>query len=131
MSLSDPIADMLTRIRNAQMANKKSVSIPSSKIKNSIASVLQEEGYIDSYQTKINEGVSVIQVNLKYFSGSPVIETIRRVSKPGLRIYKSASNLQEVLGGMGISIVSTSKGVMTGRKAKNIGIGGEIICEVI
>ncbi|MCB1975885.1 MAG: 30S ribosomal protein S8 [Nitrosomonas sp.] len=131
MSLSDPIADMLTRIRNAQMAKKESVSMPFSKIKYSIASVLKDEGYIDSCQTFINQNVSVIQINLKYYSGSPVIESIKRVSRPGMRIYKSVSNLQEVLGGMGISIVSTSKGVMTGRKAKKMGIGGEVICEVV
>ena len=97
MSLSDPIADMLTRIRNAQMAKKESVSMPFSKIKYSIASVLKDEGYIDSFQTLINQNVSIIQINLKYYSGSPVIESIKRVSKPGMRIYKSVSNLQEVL----------------------------------
>lgn len=131
MSLSDPIADMLTRIRNAQMARKESVLIPYSKIKYSIASVLQEEGYIETYQIKLINNISNIQVNLKYYSGFPVIESIKRVSKPGMRIYKSVSNLQEVLGGLGTSIVSTSKGVMTGRKAKKMGIGGEIICEII
>lgn len=131
MSLSDPIADMLTRIRNAQMARKDSVLIPYSKIKYSIASVLQEEGYIETYQIKLINNISNIQVNLKYYSGFPVIESIKRVSKPGMRIYKSVSNLQEVLGGLGTSIVSTSKGVMTGRKAKKMGIGGEIICEII
>lgn len=131
MSLSDPIADMLTRIRNAQMARKEIVFIPFSKIKHSIASVLQEEGYINSFQTKTINNISTIEVNLKYYSGFPVIESITRVSKPGMRIYKSVSNLQEVLNGLGISIVSTSKGVMTGRKAKKLGIGGEVICEIV
>lgn len=131
MSLSDPIADMLTRIRNAQMARKEIVFIPFSKIKHSIASVLQEEGYINSFQTTTINNISTIEVNLKYYSGFPVIESIKRISKPGMRVYKSVSSLQEVLGGLGISIVSTSKGVMTGRKAKKMGIGGEIICEIV
>ncbi|MDC8444799.1 MAG: 30S ribosomal protein S8 [Nitrosomonas sp.] len=131
MSLSDPIADMLTRIRNAQMARKESVFIPFSKIKYSIASVLQEEGFINSFHKRTTNNISTIEVNLKYYSGFPVIESIKRVSKPGMRIYKSVSSLQEVLGGLGISIVSTSKGVMTGRKAKKMGVGGEIICEIV
>jgi len=131
MSLSDPIADMLTRIRNAQMAKRESVYIPFSKIKHSIALVLQEEGYIGSIQTKIINNIPNIEINLKYYSGFPVIESIKRVSKPGMRIYKSVTNLQDVLGGLGISIVSTSKGVMTGRKAKKMGVGGEVICEVV
>jgi small subunit ribosomal protein S8 len=131
MSLSDPIADMLTRIRNAQMAKRESVYIPSSKMKQSIALVLQEEGYIGSFQTQIINNIPNIHINLKYYSGFPVIESIKRVSKPGMRIYKSVTNLKEVLDGLGISIVSTSKGVMTGRKAKRMGVGGEIICEVV
>jgi small subunit ribosomal protein S8 len=131
MSLSDPIADMLTRIRNAQMAKRESVNIPFSKMKHSIALVLQEEGYIGSFQTTTINNMPNIQIDLKYYSGSPVIESIKRVSKPGMRIYKSVTNLQEVLGGLGISIVSTSKGIMTGRKAKKMGVGGEIICEVV
>ncbi len=131
MSLSDPIADMLTRIRNAQLAKKKYVLIPFSKIKRSIASVLQEEGYISTFTVKDINNLSYIHVDLKYYSGSPVIESIKRISKPGMRIYKSVSELPEVLGGLGISVISTSKGIMTGRKAKKIGVGGEVICEVI
>ena len=131
MSLSDPIADMLTRIRNAQLAKKKYVLIPFSKIKQSIASVLQEEGYISTFTVKDISNISYIHIDLKYYSGSPVIESIKRISKPGMRIYKSVSELPEVLGGLGISIISTSKGIMTGRKAKKAGVGGEVICEVI
>lgn len=131
MSLSDPIADMLTRIRNAQMARKKNVSIPFSKMKQSIAKVLQDEGYITAYSQTVEAKHAWLQIELKYYAGMPVIETITRISKPGMRIYKPVSQLPDVLGGLGVSIISTSKGVMTGQKAKQYGVGGEILCEVV
>ncbi|SER60519.1 small subunit ribosomal protein S8 [Nitrosomonas sp. Nm51] len=131
MSMSDPIADMLTRIRNAQMARKKTVGIPFSKIKADIASVLKDEGYIEDYQKKAVGKHSQLEIALKYYSGFPVIETVKRISKPGLRIYKSASEIPQVMSGLGIAIVSTSQGVMTGKKAQSSGIGGEILCEVV
>lgn len=131
MSLSDPIADMLTRIRNAQLARKKYVLIPFSKIKQSITSVLQEEGYITAYNINDIGNISYIQIDLKYYAGSPVIDSIKRISRPGMRIYKSVSEIPDVLNGLGVSIISTSKGVMTGKKAKKIGVGGEVICEVV
>ncbi|MBX3641117.1 MAG: 30S ribosomal protein S8 [Nitrosomonas sp.] len=131
MSLSDPIADMLTRIRNAQLARKKYVLIPFSKIKQSITSVLQEEGYITAYNINDINNISYIQIDLKYYAGSPVIDSIKRISRPGMRIYKSVSEIPDVLNGLGVSIISTSKGVMTGKKAKKIGVGGEVICEVV
>ena len=129
--MSDPIADMLTRIRNAQMAKKKSVNVPYSKIKSAIADVLKEEGYIDNYSQKYVNDQNVIEIALRYYADLPVIEKIKRVSKPGLRIYKSATQLPEVMNGLGIAIVSTSKGVMTGKKAQEAGVGGEILCEVV
>ncbi|MBX3628648.1 MAG: 30S ribosomal protein S8 [Nitrosomonas sp.] len=131
MSLSDPIADMLTRIRNAQLARKKYVLIPFSKIKQSITSVLQEEGYITAYNINNINNIAYIQIDLKYYAGSPVIDSIKRISRPGMRIYKSVSEIPDVLNGLGVSIISTSKGVMTGKKAKKIGVGGEVICEVV
>jgi len=131
MSLSDPIADMLTRIRNAQLARKKIVQIPYSKIKASITNVLIEEGYIAGSALIDIDNKKYLSLELKYYTGLPVIETIKRISKPGLRNYQPVSNLPEVLGGLGICIVSTSKGVMTGRNAKKLGVGGEIICEVV
>lgn len=131
MSLSDPIADMLTRIRNAQLARKKYVLIPFSKIKQSITSVLQEEGYITAYNINNINNIAYIQIDLKYYAGSPVIDSIKRISRPGMRIYKSVSEIPDVLNGLGVSIISTSKGVMTGKKAKKIGAGGEVICEVV
>ena len=131
MSLSDPIADMLTRIRNAQLARKKNVSIPFSKMKQSIAKVLQDEGYINAYSETVEAKHANLQIELKYHAGMPVIETITRISKPGIRIYKPVSQIPEVLGGLGVSIISTSKGVMTGQQAKQMGVGGEILCEVV
>ncbi|OBW93528.1 30S ribosomal protein S8 [Gallibacterium salpingitidis] len=129
MSMQDPIADMLTRIRNGQAANKIAINMPSSKLKVAIANVLAEEGYIDSF--KIIEGVKPeLEITLKYFQGKPVVETIQRVSRPGLRIYKRKDELPKVLGGLGIAVVSTSKGVMTDRAARQAGLGGEIICYV-
>jgi small subunit ribosomal protein S8 len=130
MSMQDPIADMLTRIRNAQMAEKKSVSMPSSVLKIEIAKVLHNEGYVSSYSVTESGKKSSLTVELKYFNGKPVIETIDRVSRPGLRIYKSASDLPKVNAGLGVSIVSTNKGLMTDRAARALGVGGEIICNV-
>ncbi|MEI8573824.1 30S ribosomal protein S8 [Methylomonas sp. EFPC1] len=130
MSMTDPIADMLTRIRNGQSAGKKSVKIPSSKLKLAIAKVLKEEGYITDFKTEITGCHTEMTVELKYYNGVPVIESVKRVSRPGLRIYKSKDELPKVLGGLGIAIVSTSNGVMTDRAARAIGHGGEVICTV-
>lgn len=130
MSMSDPIADMLTRIRNAQRVNKVSVEMPSSKLKVSIAQVLKDEGYIDGFNIVGEAKKPVLKVELKYYAGAPVIERIERVSKPGLRIYKDKGSIPEVMNGLGIAIVSTSKGVMTDRRARSTGIGGEVICYV-
>ncbi|MDX8126127.1 30S ribosomal protein S8 [Methylomonas sp. BW4-1] len=130
MSMTDPIADMLTRIRNGQSAGKKSVKIPSSKLKLAIAKVLKDEGYITDFKTEITGCHTEMTVELKYYNGLPVIESVKRVSRPGLRIYKSKDELPKVLGGLGIAIVSTSNGVMTDRAARAIGHGGEVICTV-
>mgnify|MGYP001314224934 CR=1 FL=1 len=130
MSMSDPIADMLTRIRNAQLVSKVFVVIPSSKLKIAIASVLKEEGYIEEYSLIDNKGKSDLKVELKYYAGSPVIEKIERVSRPGLRVYKGKSDIPLVMNGLGVTIVSTPKGVMTDRKARANGTGGEILCYV-
>ena len=130
MSMSDPIADMLTRIRNAQSVNKISVSMPASKLKGAIANVLKDEGYIESYSVDANNGKPLLNIELKYYAGRPVIEKIERVSKPGLRVYKSGQNIPKVMNGLGVTIVSTSKGVMTDRKAQAAGIGGELLCIV-
>ncbi len=130
MSMHDPIADMLTRIRNAQMRNKVSVSMPASKVKKSIAVVLEDEGYIENFSTNENNGKPLLNIELKYYAGQPVIEKIQRVSKPGLRIYKASDNLPKVMNGLGVAIVTTSKGVMTDIKARAAGIGGEVLCYV-
>lgn len=130
MSMTDPIADMLTRIRNGQSAGKESVVLPSSKVKVAIAKVLKEEGYIIDFKTEVKGSHSQLTIVLKYYNGKPVIEEVKRVSKPGLRIYKSKEELPKVLGGLGIAIVSTSKGVMTDRAARAMGHGGEVICTV-
>ncbi len=129
MSMQDPIADMLTRIRNGQAANKVSVSMPSNKLKVAIAQTLKEEGYITDY-TVAGEAKPVLEITLKYFQGQPVVETIQRVSRPGLRIYKGKNELPKVMGGLGVAIVSTSKGLMTDRAARQQGMGGEVICYV-
>ncbi|MDO6524888.1 30S ribosomal protein S8 [Motilimonas sp. 1_MG-2023] len=129
MSMQDPIADMLTRIRNGQAANKVAVKMPSSKQKVAIAAVLKEEGYIADFAL-VGEAKPELEVTLKYFQGKKVIDSIKRVSRPGLRIYKSSSELPKVLDGLGVAIVSTSQGVMTDRAARKAGIGGEIICYV-
>ncbi|MDO8960718.1 MAG: 30S ribosomal protein S8 [Methylophilus sp.] len=130
MSMSDPIADMLTRIRNAQSVNKLTVSMPASKLKGAIADVLKDEGYIEDYAVQANDGKPVLNISLKYYAGRPVIEKIERVSKPGLRVYKGSQNIPKVMNGLGVTIVSTSKGVMTDRKAQAAGIGGEVLCVV-
>ncbi|HAV74861.1 MAG TPA: 30S ribosomal protein S8 [Limnobacter sp.] len=130
MSMSDPIADMLTRIRNAQCVDKVSVEMPSSKVKVAIAQVLKDEGYIESFSIVGESAKPVLKIELKYYAGRPVIEKIERVSKPGLRIYKGKDAIPEVMNGLGVAIVSTSKGVMTDRKARTTGIGGEVICYV-
>lgn len=131
MSMSDPISDMLTRIRNAQMAEKAVVKMPSSKLKSAIAQVLKDEGYIDDFSVAASEGgKAAIEIALKYYAGRPVIETIQRVSRPGLRIYKGSNDIPKVMNGLGIAIVSTSKGLMTDRKARANGIGGEVLCIV-
>jgi len=130
MTMSDPIADMLTRIRNGQRANKVSVSMPSSSAKVALAKVLQDEGYITGYSTKDAGVKSELTVELKYFEGSPVIETIQRVSRPGLRVYRGNEEIPKVLGGLGVAIVSTSAGVMSDRQAREQGIGGEVLCVV-
>jgi small subunit ribosomal protein S8 len=130
MSMSDPIADMLTRIRNGQSAGKKSVKLPSSKLKVAIAKVLKDEGYITDFKTETTASHTEMTVDLKYYQGVPVIEKVKRVSRPGLRIYKSKDELPKVLAGLGIAIVSTSNGVMTDRAARAIGHGGEVICTV-
>ncbi len=130
MSMSDPIADMLTRIRNAQLAEKLSVAIPSSRVKASIAQVLKDEGYIEDFKVRDEGGKSTLEIALKYYAGAPVIEKIERVSRPGLRIYKGRDDIPKIMNGLGIAIVSTSKGVMTDRKARATGIGGEVLCIV-
>jgi small subunit ribosomal protein S8 len=128
--MTDPVADMLTRIRNAQQANKTEVSMPSSKVKLSIADVLKDEGYISSYETSDVDGKATLSISLKYFEGKAVISKIDRVSRPGLRVYKSAKDLPKVINGLGVAIVSTSKGVMADRKARELGQGGEVLCAV-
>ena len=130
MSMSGPIADMLTRIRNAQMVDKGAVSMPSSKLKVAIAQVLKDEGYIDGYAIKGQAGKAELEIALKYYAGRPVIERIERVSRPGLRIYKGRHDLPQVMNGLGVAIVTTPKGVMTDRKARAAGIGGEVLCYV-
>lgn len=127
MSMSDPVADMFTRIRNAQRVEKESVAMPSSKLKVAIAAVLKDEGYIDGFQVKTDSGKPELEVQLKYYAGRPVIERLERVSRPGLRIYKGRNDLPQVLNGLGVTIVTTSKGVMTDRRARQAGIGGEVI----
>ena len=131
MSLQDLTADMLTRIRNAQQSEKVDVTMPSSKVKVAIARVLKDEGYIEGFDVRTAEGKSELNVGLKYYAGKPVIEKIERVSRPGLRIYQGREDIKPVMNGLGVAIVSTSKGVMTDRKARATGIGGEVICIVV
>ena len=130
MSMSDPIADMLTRIRNAQQAQKSSVAMPSSKLKVAIAKVLKSEGYIDDFAVSQDDGKAELALSLKYYAGRPVIERIERVSRPGLRVYKGSDDLPRVMNGLGVAIVSTPKGVMTDRKARASKVGGEVLCIV-
>ncbi len=129
MSMQDTLADMFTRIRNGHMAEKQAVSMPSSKVKVSIAQVLKDEGYITDFAVE-GDVKPVLNVELKYFEGKPVIEEIKRVSRPGLRIYKNAAELPQVSNGLGVAIISTSKGVMADRAARSAGVGGEVICTV-
>ena len=129
MSMTDPIADMLTRIRNAQLIERATVAMPASKVKIAIAKVLKDEGYIEGYKVG-GEPRPMLEIALKYYAGRPVIERIERVSKPGLRIYKSKDDIPPVMNGLGIAIVSTSHGVMTDRKARATGVGGEVLCIV-
>ncbi|SDK36049.1 SSU ribosomal protein S8P [Ferrimonas sediminum] len=129
MSMQDPIADMLTRIRNGQAANKVAVKMPSSKLKTAIADVLKKEGYIVDFAVS-GDVKPELEVTLKYFEGKPVVEKLERVSRPGLRIYKKKDELPKVMGGLGIAVVSTSQGVMTDRAARKLGMGGEIVCYV-
>ena len=129
MSMHDPISDMLTRIRNGQRANKVSVSMPSSKLKCAIAKVLKEEGYIENFSAT-SDVKPVLTIELKYYAGRPVIEQIKRVSRPGLRVYKGSQDIPSVMNGLGVAIVSTSKGIMTDRKARADGVGGELLCIV-
>jgi small subunit ribosomal protein S8 len=130
MSMSDPIADMLTRIRNAQMVQKVSVTMPASKLKAAIAEVLKAEGYIDSFAIRGEATKPQLEIALKYYAGKPVIEHIERVSRPGLRVYKGRHDIPNVMNGLGVAIVTTPKGVMTDRKARQAGIGGEVLCYV-
>ena len=130
MSMSDPIADMLTRIRNAQSVEKPVVSMPSSKLKVAIAQVLKDEGYIDTFAVKTEGVKSELEISLKYYAGRPVIERIERVSRPGLRIYRGRDAIPNVMNGLGVAIVTTPKGVMTDRKARANGVGGEVLCYV-
>jgi len=131
MSMSDPIADLLTRIRNAQMVAKATVTVPASNIKVAIAQVLKDEGYIEDFAVRENEGKPFIEIGLKYYAGKPVIEKIERVSRPGLRIYKGRDDIPRVMNGLGVAIVSTSRGVMTDRRARDSGVGGEVLCIVV
>jgi small subunit ribosomal protein S8 len=130
MSMSDPIADLLTRIRNAQMVAKVSVSVPASKVKVAIAQVLKDEGYVDGFKVVQDAGKSELVIALKYYAGRPVIERIERVSRPGLRVYKGSGAIPQVMNGLGVAIVTTPQGVMTDRKARATGVGGEVLCYV-
>jgi len=130
MSMSDPIADMLTRIRNAQSVEKAVVSMPSSKLKVAIAQVLKDEGYIDGFALRGDATKPELEISLKYYAGRPVIERIERVSRPGLRVYKGRHEIPNVMNGLGVAIVTTPKGVMTDRRARQVGIGGEVLCYV-
>jgi len=130
MSMTDPIADMLTRIRNAQQVEKTFVVMPASKLKVAIAQVLKDEGYIEDFAVRENQGKTQLDIALKYYAGRPVIERIERISKPGLRVYRGKDDLPRVMNGLGVAIVSTPKGVMTDRKARASNVGGEVLCVV-
>ena len=130
MSMTDPISDMLTRIRNAQLSEKTTVTLPSSQLKVAIAQVLKDEGYIEGFAVREVECKTTLEIALKYYAGRPVIEKIERVSRPGLRIYRGSRDIPNVMNGLGIAIISTPKGVMTDRKARANGVGGEVLCIV-
>ena len=130
MSMSDPISDMLTRIRNAQMVGHTEVSMPASRLKAAIAQVLKDEGYIEDFALRDAGAKKELRIGLKYYAGQPVIERLERVSKPGLRVYRSRDDIPKVMNGLGVAILSTSRGVMTDRKARADGVGGEILCIV-
>lgn len=130
MSMTDPIADFLTRIRNGQLSGKTEVNVPASKLKLAIAQVLKDEGYIEDFTAAAHEGKPTLAVQLKYYQGRPVIDRLERISRPGLRVYKGKDELPSILGGLGVAIVSTSKGVMTDRQARAAGHGGEVLCIV-
>jgi small subunit ribosomal protein S8 len=130
MSMSDPIADLLTRIRNAQMVAKTTVSVPSSKVKVAITQVLKDEGYVDDFKVTTVDGKSDLVITLKYYAGRPVIERIERVSRPGLRVYRGSDSIPQVQNGLGVAIITTPQGVMTDRKARATGVGGEVLCYV-
>ncbi|MGA9420945.1 MAG: 30S ribosomal protein S8 [Rhodanobacteraceae bacterium] len=130
MSMTDPIADMFTRIRNAQATGKRSVSMPSSRVKQAIANLLKDEGYLSDVQVNPGDGKPVLEIALKYFDGKPVIERLQRVSRSGLRVYRGKDELPKVLAGLGVSIVSTSSGIMTDAQARHRGLGGEVIGQV-
>ena len=130
MSMSDPIADLLTRIRNAQMVEKATVNVPASKLKSAIAQALKDEGYIDDFRQVDVNGKPELEIALKYYAGRPVIERIERVSRPGLRVYRGSKAIPQVMNGMGVAIVTTPRGVMTDRKARAAGVGGEVLCYV-
>lgn len=128
--MTDPVADMLTRIRNAQMAEKSVVSMPASKLKLAIAGVLKDEGYVDAFSVRVDGAKRELDIALKYYAGRPVIEKIERISRPGLRVYKGKDEFPKVMDGLGIAIVSTPKGVMTDRRARSANVGGEVLCIV-
>jgi small subunit ribosomal protein S8 len=130
MSMTDPIADFLTRIRNGQSSGKTEVNVPASKLKLSIAKVLKDEGYIEDFSSAVLDGKPILAVQLKYFQGRPVIDRLERISRPGLRVYKGKDELPSILGGLGVAIVSTSRGVMSDRQARAAGHGGEVLCIV-
>ncbi|MEX2197172.1 MAG: 30S ribosomal protein S8 [Burkholderiales bacterium] len=130
MSMTDPIADMLTRIRNAQMVGHTEVSMPCSKLKIAIAKVLKDEGYIEDFAVRDEKPAKALHIGLKYYAGRPVIERLERISKPGLRVYKGRDDIPRVMNGLGVAILSTSRGVMTDRKARADGVGGEVLCIV-
>lgn len=130
MSMSDPIADMLTRIRNALQRSQREVRLPASKLKLAIAGLLKQEGYINDFRADDEAGKAILVIELKYFEGRPVIDAMRRISRPGLRNYRSADSLPRIMGGLGIAIVSTSRGLMTDKAARRQGLGGEVLCSV-
>lgn len=130
MSMSDPVADMLTRIRNANMVEKKEVCIPASNLKFAIASVMQQEGYIESFDVKGEKSTKMLIIKLKYYDGNPVIDSLERISKPSLRVYAKSAEMPRVMGGLGIVIVSTPQGLMTGKAANKLNVGGEVLCSI-